>query len=118
MAFDLDQNRNRLIEERDRLSQEVENLKRLDQSISADSDNDMVEAAQHRALRDASMKIADMMSHRWQTVNAALQRIEDGTYGICIVCGNPIDPRRLDAEPATLTCIEHAPGKDFQAPQL
>ena len=41
-------------------------------------------------------------------VEAALTRLEDGTYGRCIVCGKPIEPARLDAIPETPYCLEHA----------
>jgi DnaK suppressor protein len=39
-------------------------------------------------------------------VNAALQRIEDGTYGTCEVCGKPIGAARLEAIPWTRLCID------------
>ena len=37
-------------------------------------------------------------------VEAALQRIDEGTYGECVRCGDLIDPRRLEADPATPIC--------------
>ena len=37
-------------------------------------------------------------------VEAALQRIDEGTYGECVRCGELIDPRRLEADPATPIC--------------
>jgi RNA polymerase-binding protein DksA len=39
-------------------------------------------------------------------IDAALQRIEDGTYGICEVCGKPIGADRLNAIPWTRLCID------------
>jgi RNA polymerase-binding transcription factor DksA len=36
-------------------------------------------------------------------VRAALQRIQDGTYGVCIDCGRRIEPARLEAVPWTRT---------------
>lgn len=39
-------------------------------------------------------------------IDAALQRIEDGTYGICEVCGKPIGADRLSALPWTRLCID------------
>lgn len=39
-------------------------------------------------------------------IDAALMRIERGTYGICISCGKLIDKRRLEAVPHTQLCIE------------
>ncbi|WP_066291758.1 TraR/DksA family transcriptional regulator [Arthrobacter sp. B6] len=41
-------------------------------------------------------------------VEAALQRMTDGTYGVCEVCGRPIAEGRLEARPWTPYCIEHA----------
>lgn len=38
----------------------------------------------------------------------ALSRIEDGTYGICHVCGKDIEEGRLKAYPAADDCMEHA----------
>lgn len=37
-------------------------------------------------------------------IDAALARIEDGTYGDCVKCGDPISEKRLEALPATPFC--------------
>jgi DnaK suppressor protein len=42
-----------------------------------------------------------------QQVQAALRRIENGSYGQCLVDGGPIDPKRLDAEPWAPYCARH-----------
>jgi RNA polymerase-binding transcription factor DksA len=44
-------------------------------------------------------------------IDAALARMDAGTYGICEVCGTPIPEGRLEARPSTAYCIEHASGK-------
>ncbi|RMA96979.1 TraR/DksA family transcriptional regulator [Hydrogenothermus marinus] len=41
-------------------------------------------------------------------IDKALERINDGTYGYCEVCGKPIEEKRLEAIPWTTLCIEHA----------
>lgn len=38
-------------------------------------------------------------------IDAAAQRLDAGTYGICIECDLPIPPERLEALPATPTCV-------------
>lgn len=43
-------------------------------------------------------------------VDVALGRIEVGSYGICRICGNPIENARLHANPAAPTCIAHREG--------
>lgn len=45
---------------------------------------------------------------RLAAIDAALDRVADGTYGRCVVCGEPIAPARLEARPFALTCIRHA----------
>ncbi len=40
-------------------------------------------------------------------VNAALQRVEEGTYGACEVCGKPIEIERLEANPSSRMSIKH-----------
>jgi RNA polymerase-binding transcription factor DksA len=40
-------------------------------------------------------------------VEGALGKIEAGTYGKCNICGQEIPEPRLEANPASLTCIEH-----------
>jgi DnaK suppressor protein len=50
-------------------------------------------------MRDRDWKLAGK-------IREALDRIEDGTYGICEVCGNEISKRRLMARPVTTLCIE------------
>jgi len=42
-------------------------------------------------------------------VERALQRLDEGTYGTCQVCGAAIDDARLAAEPAAAGCREHGP---------
>jgi RNA polymerase-binding transcription factor DksA len=48
-------------------------------------------------------------------VAAALDRIEKGTYGICEVCGKPIEKERLDANPSARISIKH--GHDIPSPK-
>jgi DnaK suppressor protein len=38
----------------------------------------------------------------------ALAKFDDGTYGCCDVCGQPINPKRLAAMPESAVCIDHA----------
>ncbi|GAB3520184.1 TraR/DksA family transcriptional regulator [Arthrobacter monumenti] len=47
-------------------------------------------------------------SERLTEIDAALKRLDDGSYGYCIACGNPIPPGRLEARPWTLYCVQHA----------
>lgn len=41
-------------------------------------------------------------------IDAALRRLEDGRYGICVTCGEDISPKRLEAWPASAQCLDCA----------
>jgi RNA polymerase-binding transcription factor DksA len=51
--------------------------------------------------------ILKQLEIRFNEVKNALLRLEKGTYGICEVCRKEIDAKRLEANPAATTCIEH-----------
>ena len=53
--------------------------------------------------------LTDRTREHLAEVDAALARVADGTYGVCVVCGRPIDPARLEARPTATTCVDHAP---------
>ena len=44
---------------------------------------------------------------RYNNVKKALQRIKDGTYGVCLISGKKIELDRLNANPAAKTCKKH-----------
>ncbi len=56
--------------------------------------------------RNFELRIRDRERKLIKKIKEALQRIEDGTYGICELCGEDISRQRLDARPVTTLCIE------------
>lgn len=53
------------------------------------------------------LSVTSDMDERLKKVEAALNRIADGTYGVCVM-GEEIEEARLRAEPAAETCVAHA----------
>lgn len=72
----------------------------LDEPVAADSEDRATEREGDEVLE--SLGEAGLMEIR--QINAALARIEDGTYGECAVCGKQISDERLDAVPHTNVC--------------
>ena len=64
----------------------------------ADDASDVVSRDLNLALRSNSQ---DLLAQ----VEAALRRLDEGTYGICARCGNQINPERLEALPYATYCI-------------
>ncbi|MFW0775996.1 TraR/DksA family transcriptional regulator [Paenarthrobacter nitroguajacolicus] len=46
-----------------------------------------------------------------EQINEALARIDQGSYGLCAVCGTAIPEGRLEARPWTPFCVNHASGR-------
>jgi len=53
-----------------------------------------------------TLRLRSRESRLIRKIKSALERIEDGTYGICEACGNHISIKRLLARPVTSKCIE------------
>lgn len=58
--------------------------------------------------RERDLAIEDNLKHQLETVRQALRRVEDGTYGTCERCSEPIDPARLEFVPASSLCMKCA----------
>lgn len=52
-----------------------------------------------------SLPLEHTLEKQLQDVNASLKRIEEGKYGICKYCGQPIEGKRLEARPTSSACI-------------
>jgi DnaK suppressor protein len=85
-----------------RLVREVETARdeRDDQSSPGD-------LAHVDELKDEFYAMADADSAILAQIRAALQRIDDETFGMCVVDGRPIEEKRLQAVPWTPYCLEH-----------
>ena len=64
-----------------------------------------MDALQGQAMQAALARRRDALLLR---INAALERINEGEYGYCLSCGDPIDVRRLEADPTSVQCTRCA----------
>lgn len=67
----------------------------------ADSGQVAAEMGENRVLYDQLRRDLD-------DIDKALQRMDEGTYGTCEVCGKDIGEARLEIMPSTRVCIDHA----------
>lgn len=63
--------------------------------------------------RERDMAIEEALSEELDEINSALQRMDEGQYGICVICGREIPYERLEALPYTAYCVEDTPRKDM-----
>src|SRR5580698_950910 len=71
-------------------------------------DSNFADSSQVTAERGEAERLATELREALDEVDAALIRLEAGTYGLCEVCGNPIGEARLEAMPAARLCINDA----------
>jgi len=67
---------------------------------------DIADRASSETDRAIELRARDRQRKLISKINAALQRIEDGTYGYCEETGEPIGLKRLDARPIATLSIE------------
>ena len=65
------------------------------------------DANQSRDDSDREVRHAELLrdAQELQAVKAALQRMDEGSYGECVACGKDIAPQRLQVNPAAARCI-------------
>lgn len=71
----------------------------------ADKNLDRDDLARNFALREQRLALRDVEKVQLTRIEKALQRISDGTYGICAGCGEAIAPERLEIIPYATLCI-------------
>jgi len=67
---------------------------------------DPTDRASMESDRNFELRIRDRERKLISKIKGALEKIEDGTFGTCEVCGEPIEFKRLEARPVTSHCIE------------
>jgi DnaK suppressor protein len=63
-------------------------------------------AATHVFEQQRDLALRDRNEQHLAAVDAALARLDAGTYGLCESCGKPIAPERLEALPSAALCID------------
>lgn len=67
---------------------------------------DPTDRATHETDRNFLLRVKDRERKLISKVQEAIKRIDDGTYGICEICGEEISQKRLEVRPVTTSCIE------------
>jgi len=66
---------------------------------------DEVDQMQATASRDVGLATRELLLDRVNRLCAALERLNQGEYGVCVECARPIGSARLDAVPEVQTCV-------------
>ena len=113
-TIDVESFKTRLLEERERTRKAIAYLHEENRGTTEDearelsggSDNHLADIATHTYDRELDSTLEESEEAHLSHVEAALKRIDAGTYGICENCGQPIQPARLEAMPWVTLCID------------
>jgi RNA polymerase-binding transcription factor DksA len=112
MSVDVGQIRLELELERDRLRSAIAgvdhrgSLTEETGDLSVGMDDHIADAATDTYMRELDEGLGENAERLLSEIEAALGRIDEGTYGICTACGRPIDADRLEAVPYATLCLE------------
>lgn len=78
---------------------------------------DSVDAAADISDREKTLAIIQTLEQKLAAIERALRATQRGSYGICEVCGQTIDPGRLEVMPHTTTCVKCQARLERQQPR-
>jgi RNA polymerase-binding protein DksA len=108
--------RDALLAERERVVKAIENLHDEnpgsveDETGDETADQHIADVATATYDRELDYTLEENSEQVLSEIDAALRRIDEGTYGICTNCGKPIPEERLEALPWASLCIDCARG--------
>ena len=86
------------------------------EGILVEQASDAIDQTQSAADRELTIDTLNMHMARLRAIDAALARLDEGAYGICLECEEPINPRRLNAVPWAGYCIACQQERDAHRP--
>jgi DnaK suppressor protein len=109
MAVTFDELGQRLKEERERLSKELEQMRGSAPPVGEPKEGSPYgkkeEGAAEAFELEKRLALEKGLAGHLSEVEHALRKLEQGTYGVCDVCGQPIDRARLEVLPQATLCL-------------
>jgi len=103
---DLERFKIRLFEERRRILNDMEKLVKESNELGKNGIMDIGDEASELSNRQLLLSLNEADRKKLLDIEEALERIEEGTYGICEECGEPISIKRLEVKPTSIYCVE------------
>ena len=98
--------REALLSLRDKLMNEVMNIYSSSLSSTRSAGEELADVGSDNFIRETGLSVMSEEALKLKKIDDALKRIENGTYGLCLDTGKPIQEKRLKAIPYAKRCIE------------
>jgi DnaK suppressor protein len=102
----LEDARKRLLKMRQEVIAEVQNTEAASLELGQDGVPDIGDMSSNTYSRDLLLNLSENQRQKIRDIDAALDRLAQDEYGICIRCGEDISPRRMEVRPFSRYCIE------------
>ena len=101
-----EQYRKRLLAKQEELLRMVSKSEKDGRQVDEDITQDIADKAANSYTKEFLFHQSDDNRRILQLVTEAMERIKDGTYGLCVACQEEVQAKRLEAVPWTRHCIE------------
>ncbi len=95
-----------LLEMRDKMLKESQRVYAESQSLGRDGVPDIGDMSSNSYNQEVLMNLSETQRALVRDIDAALDRIDQGVYGLCVSCEEEISPRRLEVRPFSRYCID------------
>lgn len=98
--------REQLLKLRREVMHEVQEAAAACRELGQDGVPDIGDMSANTYSRDVLLNLSETQRQKIRDIDAALERVEAGEYGICLRCGEEIDPKRMSVRPFSRYCVE------------
>ncbi|WP_321368863.1 TraR/DksA family transcriptional regulator [uncultured Desulfuromusa sp.] len=95
-----------LVQMRDEVLAESERAYAASQSLGKDGVPDIGDMSSNSYHQEVLMHLSETQRSRVRDIDAALERIDKGVYGLCIRCEEEIPARRMEVRPFSRYCVD------------
>jgi len=103
---EIDEARERLQQMRQEVLQEVQEVLSAGRSLGQDGVADLGDMSSQGYHRDLLINLSETQRRKIHDIDMALERIENGEYGICMRCEEEIPPKRMMVRPFSRYCVD------------
>jgi len=96
----------RLLQLRTEMIDEVRGSFAASQTLGQDGVPDIGDMSVHTYSRDVLLNLSETQRRTLLDIDAALDRLAKGEYGLCVRCEEEISPRRMEVRPFSRYCVE------------
>jgi DnaK suppressor protein len=103
---DLEKYRRLLLEKKSSLSKDLAKTRNAEEETIEESTQDIADKAVSSYTREFLYSLSDVDRTTLVRIDEALLRIDEGTYGLCLSCSQPMAEKRLSAVPWARHCVD------------